>query len=192
MEHLPILNCQICSRSPIAHNLYILKNQINIHLDTTFSLVHLLLHKNCTKVLLTQHSPHTQSSNYKEFLKKFATFNIIALPQIQFTPLTYFLCIIKLKNHHHPFPSSITNIHFLRYPDAQSYYIEYSFKSLDNQGNENIAGVGVSNGPLQIHIAAKLLIYPNILKVELYALLLTIEHTKRNTPNTFVLAYTYY
>jgi hypothetical protein len=49
VEHLPVLDCQICSRSPTAHNLYLLKNQINIHLNTTFSFIHLFLHKNLYK-----------------------------------------------------------------------------------------------------------------------------------------------
>ena len=85
-----------------------------------------------------------------------------------------------------PLPPKITNILPLRYPPTQSYYMDGSFTPYDGQGNGNIVSSGIFNTPLAINIVAKLLSYPNILRAELYALLLAIEHTKKLTIDTFI------
>lgn len=46
--------------------------------------------------------------------------------------------------------------------------------------------MGVYNGPFQIHIAMKLMGYLNILQVELFAILLAIEHTRSLNMDAFI------
>lgn len=75
-------------------------------------------------------------------------------------------------SHHPPLPS---------HPHTDSF-----FTPPNNNHHGNIRDFDVFNGPLNIHIAAKVPRYPNILCVELYALLLAVEHTKLLTTNTFI------
>lgn len=81
-------------------------------------------------------------------------------------------------------PPKFTNILPPKYPLTQSYHTNDAFTPLDGQGKGNIAGSGVFNAPLAINIATKLLGFPNILRGELYTLLLAIEHTTKLTMDT--------
>ena len=81
-----------------------------------------------------------------------------------------------------PFPLKTTTIHPLRYPTSQSYYTCGSFTPLEIM-NGNIDKPGVFNGPLQVHIIAKLSRCANILRAELY-IFLAIEHTNTLITNT--------
>ena len=54
----------------------------------------------------------------------------------------------------------------------------------DGDGNINLTRLGVFNGACQVNIVAKLSGYLSILKVEMYTLLLAIEHTQPLTTYT--------
>jgi len=60
------------------------------------------------------------------------------------------------------------------------------FTPFDGQREENITCSDIFNTPLSNNIHVKLLGYPNILRVELFALLLAIEDIKKLTMDTFI------
>lgn len=55
----------------------------------------------------------------------------------------------------------------------------------DGDGNGNIANAGIFNKLAQTNIATRLPRYPYILQAKFYALLLTMEHKKSLTMDTF-------
>ena len=88
---------------------------------------------------------------------------------------------------HQPNPPTNTSILLLRFQPAHSYYTDGSFTLPDGEGKDNIVGAGVFNRSLQVNIIAHLPEYPNILIVEIYALLITAVYTIMLSMNTFIL-----
>ena len=88
-------------------------------------------------------------------------------------------------------PDIYKHIHPLKFPPQQSVYTDGSFipptKNAEGQIVGNTAGSGVYNPNNNTQIAKRLPGYQNILRAELYAILLAIKNIKITQTDTHIL-----